>query len=714
MAMSVVELISIGLSIKISRSDGRVHGATVKAIHPNKGVVSVEWQENSATKGKEVDVNELYNLNRELVEFLKSSNQPEPTPTQPNKSEIRLRSSRIPAPPETATGTRPTEVSDSVHRKSMVRRTCAVNTGVPSLPSSAEDGALVPEQPVESLLNGPGSRNQRRLKRGVAMPPSLLPRVPETGAEPEAPAARITPAAGTARRKSVVPSEAEKNQNKRRASQAKHNTDLRAKRGNGGETNRPHWQFYKMIEEYRETLELVPISLSDPVEDHKICVCVRKRPLNKQEVARKEIDVVSIPGRGVLLLHEPKQKVDLTKYLENQLFKFDYSFDETASNEMVYRFTAKPLVQTVFEGGVATCFAYGQTGSGKTHTMGGDFSGKNQNSSKGVYALAAQDVFTLLEQRRYVTMGLEAYVTFFEIYNGKVFDLLNKKAKLRVLEDGKQQVQVVGLQEMYVSSPSEVIRLIDLGSSCRTSGQTFANSNSSRSHAVLQIILRRGDRLHGKFSLVDLAGNERGNDVSSNDRQALVETAEINRSLLALKECIRSLGKNSDHIPFRMSKLTQVLRDSFIGENSRTCMIAMISPGMTSCDYTLNTLRYADRVKELNTATAGNSDTDSDKKSEMEVDEDEEEESLSAEDTVLSTPSVYEAVAQVTEMADRLCEVLHNGREIANAIEDRTHDISTMLPELNEHMMTLQECFQALQAAVKTEELSRMPKKGQR
>uniref|UniRef100_A0A673G3U1 Kinesin-like protein n=1 Tax=Sinocyclocheilus rhinocerous TaxID=307959 RepID=A0A673G3U1_9TELE len=331
------------------------------------------------------------------------------------------------------------------------------------------------------------------------------------------------------------------------------------------------------------------------VKPHRICVGVRKRPLNKKELAKKEIDVVTIPGNGALLLHEPKQKVDLTKYLENQTFHFDYSFDEDATNDLVYRFTAKPLVKTIFEGGMATCFAYGQTGSGKTHTMGGDFSGKSQNSSKGIYALAAQDVFTLLRQKRYADMDLCPYVTFFEIYNGKVFDLLNKKAKLRVLEDEKQQVNVVGLQEVPVSSVDDVIKMIERGSACRTSGQTFANASSSRSHAVLQVILRRRNFLHGKFSLVDLAGNERGTDVSSNDRHTIVETAEINRSLLALKECIRSLGQNSEHIPFRMSKLTQVLRDSFIGENSRTCMIAMISPGMNSCEYTLNTLRYANR-----------------------------------------------------------------------------------------------------------------------
>lgn len=154
-------------------------------------------------------------------------------------------------------------------------------------------------------------------------------------------------------------------------------------------------------------------------------------------------------------------------------------------------------------------------------------------------------------------------MTFFEIYNGKLFDLLNKKAKLRVLEDGKQQVQVVGLQERLVSCADDVIKMIDMGSACRTSGQTFANSNSSRSHACFQILLRAKGRVHGKFSLVDLAGNERGADTSSADRQTRMEGAEINKSLLALKECIRALGQNKAHTPFRESKLTQVLRDSF-------------------------------------------------------------------------------------------------------------------------------------------------------
>ncbi|KAF4790716.1 hypothetical protein TURU_138179 [Turdus rufiventris] len=335
----------------------------------------------------------------------------------------------------------------------------------------------------------------------------------------------------------------------------------------------PNYEIMGMIRDFRGSLDYRPLTTADPIDEHRICVCVRKRPLNKKETLMKDLDVITIPSKDVVMVHEPKQKVDLTRYLENQTFRFDYAFDDMAPNEMVYRFTARPLVETIFERGMATCFAYGQTGSGKTHTMGGDFSGKNQDCSKGIYALAARDVFIMLRKPNYNKLELQVYATFFEIYSGKVFDLLNRKTKLRVLEDGKQQVQVVGLQEREVKCVEDVLKLIEIGNSCRTSGQTSANAHSSRSHAVFQIILRRKGKLHGKFSLIDLAGNERGADTSSADRQTRLEGAEINKSLLALKECIRALGRNKPHTPFRASKLTQVLRDSFIGENSRTCMV---------------------------------------------------------------------------------------------------------------------------------------------
>lgn len=337
------------------------------------------------------------------------------------------------------------------------------------------------------------------------------------------------------------------------------------------------------------------------VDDHQITVCVRKRPLSRKEIMKKELDVITVPTKDTLIVHEPKTKVDLTKFLENHNFRFDYAFDDTCNNELVYKYTAKPLVQSIFEGGMATCFAYGQTGSGKTHTMGGDFNGKVQDCKTGIYALATRDVFGFIRSPKYRHLNLTVSASFFEIYSGKVFDLLSDKNKLRVLEDGKQQVQIVGLTERVVDNVDEVLKLIQHGNGTRTSGQTSANANSSRSHAVFQILVRPvgSVKVHGKFSLVDLAGNERGADTSSANRQTRMEGAEINKSLLALKECIRALGKQNAHLPFRVSKLTQVLRDSFIGEKSKTCMIAMISPGLSSCEHTLNTLRYANRVKEL-------------------------------------------------------------------------------------------------------------------
>merc|ERR1719312_809134 len=362
----------------------------------------------------------------------------------------------------------------------------------------------------------------------------------------------------------------------------------------------PNWEFLQMILDYKEELEFNPLQDGDPIANHQITVCIRKRPMSQKE--KKKMDVVTVPTKDHVTIHEPKTKVDLTKYLENQQFRFDYAFDENANNELVYKYSARSLVQSIFEGGMATCFAYGQTGSGKTHTMGGEFQGKTQDSKGGIYAFATRDVFKLLKSPKFKHLNIGVSCSYFEIYSGKVFDLLSGKSKLRVLEDGKQQVVIVDLTEKEVDCVEDVLKLITHGNNIRTSGQTSANAHSSRSHAVFQIILRNNNNkksLYGKFSLIDLAGNERGADTSSANRQTRMEGAEINKSLLALKECIRALGRKGGHLPFRASKLTQVLRDSFIGDKARTCMIAMIGPCLSSCEHTLNTLRYADRVKEL-------------------------------------------------------------------------------------------------------------------
>ncbi|GAA6106395.1 kinesin-like protein KIF2A isoform X1 [Tachysurus ichikawai] len=546
--------IVVGIYVEIKRSDGRIHQAMVTSLNEDNESVTVEWIENGDTKGKEIDLESIFSLNPDVA--------PE--------EEISL--SPVTPPP-------PTPTSMKVNKIPKNRRTIA--------PGRAE----IPPRDNKVVST--------RARPGQQQPESALP---PPAPQPAQPAQTQTQQSQqqqqNARRKSNCVKEVEKLQEKRERRRLQQQ-ELREKRAQEVDTTVPNYEIMQMIRDFRASLDYRPLTTADLIEEHRICVCVRKRPLNKKELTAKELDVITIPSKDVVMVHEPKQKVDLTRYLENQTFRFDYAFDDSTSNEMVYRFTARPLVETIFERGMATCFAYGQTGSGKTHTMGGDFSGKNQDCSKGIYALAARDVFLMLKKPTYKKLDLQVYATFFEIYSGKVFDLLNRKAKLRVLEDGKQQVQVVGLQESEVRCTEDVLKLIEVGNSCRTSGQTSANAHSSRSHAVFQIILRRKSKMHGKFSLIDLAGNERGADTSSADRQTRLEGAEINKSLLALKECIRALGRNKPHTPFRASKLTQVLRDSFIGENSRTCMIATISPGMASCENTLNTLRYANRVKEF-------------------------------------------------------------------------------------------------------------------
>uniref|UniRef100_A0A8B9FU57 Kinesin-like protein n=1 Tax=Amazona collaria TaxID=241587 RepID=A0A8B9FU57_9PSIT len=545
--------IQIGIYVEIKRSDGRIHQAMVTSLNEENESVTVEWIENGDTKGKEIDLESICSLNPDLApdEDIEPGPESLPPPAPSAKVNKILKTRRSVVPIKNDNPIRDNRVTGSARAR-------------PSqLPdqtlSSQQNGSVSDISPVQAAKKEFG-------------PPS--------------------------RRKSNCVKEVEKLQEKREKRRLQQQ-ELREKRAQDVDATNPNYEIMCMIRDFRASLDYRPLTNADPIDEHRICVCVRKRPLNKKETLMKDLDVITIPSKDVVMVHEPKQKVDLTRYLENQTFRFDYTFDETSPNEMVYRFTARPLVETIFERGMATCFAYGQTGSGKTHTMGGDFSGKNQDCSKGIYALAARDVFLMLKKPNNKKLELQVYATFFEIYSGKVFDLLNRKTKLRVLEDGKQQVQVVGLQEREVKCVEDVLKLIDIGNSCRTSGQTSANAHSSRSHAVFQIILRRKGKLHGKFSLIDLAGNERGADTSSADRQTRLEGAEINKSLLALKECIRALGRNKPHTPFRASKLTQVLRDSFIGENSRTCMIATISPGMASCENTLNTLRYANRVKEF-------------------------------------------------------------------------------------------------------------------
>ena len=322
----------------------------------------------------------------------------------------------------------------------------------------------------------------------------------------------------------------------------------------------------------------------------KIRVIVRKRPLSRKELSKNDQDVVDIRNNRSVVVKELKVKVDLTKYIEEHAFNFDLAFDETITNEQIYLQTVRPMIEAAFHKIKVTCFAYGQTGSGKTFTMMG-----NRRQIPGLYLLAAYDIFTLLQNYK----GYTIWVSFYEIYCGKLFDLLNDRKILTAREDGKQNIIISNLTEKNAEDINILMQIIEFGLNARTVGVTGANADSSRSHGIIQIKIKDSNmKDFGKISFIDLAGSERAADTIDVNKQTKFDGAEINKSLLALKECIRALDQDKKHTPFRGSKLTLVLRDSFIG-SCKTLMIANISPALGCSEHTLNTLRYASRVKEL-------------------------------------------------------------------------------------------------------------------
>ena len=328
------------------------------------------------------------------------------------------------------------------------------------------------------------------------------------------------------------------------------------------------------------------------IDNSKIFVIVRKRPLSKKEINNGEIDCISCLNPKVVV-HECKIKIDgITKYLEDHEFYFDNTFSESENTESIYGYTIEPMINLVLKKGIVTCFAYGQTGSGKTYTM------------RGIQNLAIESLF---QESQKIKKKFEFYISFFEIYGGRLYDLLNNKNKLQVFDDSKGVTQIYGLLEILAETQEDMRLIIEKANSIRTTHNTVTNETSSRSHAICNIVIReKGSKEFGKLSLVDLAGSERAEETQSNNRTRRAEGAEINKSLLALKECIRALqarktsGNNDIHVPFRASKLTHVLRDSFVSKSdkSRIIMISCINPSYIHSNHSINTLRYSDRLKE--------------------------------------------------------------------------------------------------------------------
>ncbi|KAH7930022.1 kinesin-domain-containing protein [Leucogyrophana mollusca] len=296
-----------------------------------------------------------------------------------------------------------------------------------------------------------------------------------------------------------------------------------------------------------------------------------------------------------------------TKRYKDKRFMFDRVFNSDARQEEVYASTAQPLLRGLLDGYNATVFAYGATGCGKTHTISGT------EADPGVIYLTMADLFQRIEDRK-DEWNTDVIVTFLEIYNEEIRDLLAEpgsptpRGGLQIRED--KSVKVVGLVELRPNSAEEVKQIVLQGNSRRTQSPTHANETSSRSHAVLQVHVTQSprtasmteERTMATLSIIDLAGSERA-AATSNMGQRMVEGANINKSLLALGNCINALCESGGavrHVPYRNSKLTRLLKFA-LGGNCKTVMVVCIAPTSQHFDDTHNTLLYAERATKIKT-----------------------------------------------------------------------------------------------------------------
>jgi len=327
-------------------------------------------------------------------------------------------------------------------------------------------------------------------------------------------------------------------------------------------------------------------------------VYVRKRPIFERDVRRCDYDVLSVvkasfdeiraPSTGQEIVHHACMfdRTGVTPFLQHTQFPFDGVFDADASNQDVYESVARPLLDTVLEGNPATLFVFGQTGSGKTYTM------------RSIESMIAEELFDRLEGRAQVSL------TYFELAGRKALDLLTEqKTEIRLREEEDGCFRPHDCEEALATNAQELLSLIAEGAQRRATDATTVNSVSSRSHAVCRISVTYGERGPvGRLLLVDCAGTERSKDSLYFKGQAMKESAEINSSLFALKDCIRfrqaalhKLGGLPD-VPLRLpavraTLLTKVLAESFIRPSAQLAAMATVSPNATDAEASIDTLK---------------------------------------------------------------------------------------------------------------------------
>ena len=381
-----------------------------------------------------------------------------------------------------------------------------------------------------------------------------------------------------------------------------------------------------LLSDRPSTSASVSSSVSEHVEDLAVRVAVRARPLVAKERVERARECLSYPRANAVLLGE------------SRAFRFDDAFGPGATQGEVYERLVSPLVESCFRGYNATVLAYGQTGSGKTYTMGSGCVDVPDDET-GIIPRVVNDVFA--EAHRQAESGASetsVRCAFLEVHNEEVRDLLHpdtspKRITIRERADGA--IVAAGAREVATRSADETLRLLELGCVARTTGGTKMNAQSSRSHAIFTIIIEqthltqearrrhKGRYASAKFHLVDLAGSERNKKTRATGSR-FQESININSGLLALGNVIAALsgddtnrvgvGKSQTnglktHVPYRDSKLTRLLQDS-LGGNSRTCVVACVSPVDTNFEETLNTLKYAQRARNIKNAIKVNRDPD--------------------------------------------------------------------------------------------------------
>ncbi|KAM6205292.1 kinesin-like protein KIF18A isoform 1-T1 [Sarcoramphus papa] len=349
-------------------------------------------------------------------------------------------------------------------------------------------------------------------------------------------------------------------------------------------------------------------------------VVVRVRPESQKEKDGNFSKVVHVVDQHILVFDPKEEEVsffhgkrlthrDINKRKKKDLkFVFDAVFAESSSQLEVFEHTTKSLIDGFLNGYNCTVLAYGATGAGKTHTMLGS------PEDPGVMYLTMMALYNCMDQIKEDKICNVA-VSYLEVYNEQIRDLLVNSGPLAVREDTQKGVVVQGLTLHQPKSAEEILQMLDYGNKNRTQHPTDVNASSSRSHAVFQIYLRQQDKTASinqnvriaKMSLIDLAGSERASATNAKGAR-FREGTNINRSLLALGNVINALAdpkSKKQHIPYRNSKLTRLLKDS-LGGNCRTIMIAAVSPSSMFYDDTYNTLKYANRAKDIKSSLKSN------------------------------------------------------------------------------------------------------------